>query len=373
MKIVRVISIIAAVLFFGGCSGGTAVDDILEGRQIEYEKAETQKRNALKYPVDLIYEGSNIADDVLRSEYRIDSVLDIEEVAPEISGGKISYLRNGNVRWVSVDLPPNEAWHLVRSFWSDFLEFPLVEENPKLGSMETDWLKLRDGLPRPGALGALFEQFFDQLSDSGERDKFHTRIEASENGGSDVFITHRHVIAQFDREGRFVGYEPRNSDQQLEVEMLRRLMLHLSSEENDEGQAFVDEVRRVEDSPDDYELTAEHILIKKSLDNAWVLVRIALDRGGFYVEDRDLAERVFYISHSGGPESSKIFGESEGGFFDKLFNQTPVVLRELKIGLSENPENAEEIFVTVVDSGDKEELSSQQREIILKLLAENLP
>ena len=62
---------------------------------------------------------------------------------------------------MSVELPPNEAWPLVRSFWTDYLNFPLVKEDPRSGVMETDWLKLREGLSKPGPLGNLFDEFLD--------------------------------------------------------------------------------------------------------------------------------------------------------------------------------------------------------------------
>ena len=100
---------------------------------------------------------------------------------------------------------------------------------------------------------------------------------------------------------------------------------------------------------------------------------LPLDRGGFSVEDRDFIEGVFYIQHSGGPESNKIFGENKGGILDKLFGDKPVVLRNLKLGVHEDSENAEQTIITVADADGKEALTPEQTAIILQLLMENLP
>ena len=99
--------------------------------------------------------------------------------------------------------------------------------------------------------------------------------------------------------------------------MMRRLMLLLADkEEEDLEEGFTEEIQSVEnEANNDYTLREESILIKKSLRDSWLLVRIALDRGGFSVEDRDFIEGVFYIQHSGGPESNKIFGENKGEFW----------------------------------------------------------
>ncbi|WOV90761.1 MAG: hypothetical protein R1F54_09560 [Candidatus Zeuxoniibacter abyssi] len=102
----------------------------------------------------------------------------------------------------------------------------------------------------------MFDEFLDQLRDSGERDKFLTRVELSEEGGADVFISHRHIIAQFDNDGRFTADEPKKSETQLEVEMMRRLMLLLADkEEEDLEEGFTEEIQSVEnEANNDYTL-----------------------------------------------------------------------------------------------------------------------
>ena len=55
---------------------------------------------------DLIAEKISIEDDVSLSEYRIDKVPDIQEIVPDKTGSKVIYRRSGNLRWVSVELPP---------------------------------------------------------------------------------------------------------------------------------------------------------------------------------------------------------------------------------------------------------------------------
>ena len=65
-----------------------------------------------------------------------------------------------------------------------------------------------------------------------------------------MFISHRHIIAQFDNDGRFTGYEPKKSETQLEVEMMRRLMLLLADkEEEDLEEGFTEEYNPLKTKP----------------------------------------------------------------------------------------------------------------------------
>ena len=111
------LSITVGVIFLlGGCQSDSTVQGLLKGREIQYEDAEQQRRNVLKYPPDLIAEKISIEDDVSLSEYRIDKVPDIQEIVPDKNRQQSHLPQKRKLTWVSVELPPNEAWPLVRSF-----------------------------------------------------------------------------------------------------------------------------------------------------------------------------------------------------------------------------------------------------------------
>ena len=359
-----------AAILLAGC-GAAPVQDIIDGRKVDYSRDEYQESRALQYPPDVISAQQDSAR--LLSEYRIQAVPEIsqtDEVAID-DVRKVSYRREGNLRWIDLDLPPDDAWILTKRFW-DSLNFAIVREDADVGTMETDWLDLRQA-PPAGGLGGFLDDFLERVRDSGERDKFIARVEGSENSSS-IFVAHRRSSAKFDREGLFSGFAPLPPDSQLETEMLRRIMIFAAGEPEGEGEyedAFGDEIAAAEEEGDDYELAGTVLYIAKPPAESWLLVRIGLDRGGFTIEDQDHAERAYYIQHSGGPESQQIFGKAETNFFNKLFGEEKPILREIKLTLSEESDGATSVAVEAAD--DEDELTEAQQSVLLELLSVNLP
>ena len=414
-------ALFSALTLLAGCQPA-ALDDLMQGRKIEYQGEKNQRGKRLDHPPDLISdaltrEGGEDADNesgVSLSEYRVGDVPEIEEegaVAPAAESAQPAVLRGaGNLQWLESELSPDDVWAIVRKFWDDRMGFPLEKDEPKLGFMETEWLDLR--ARRGFGFAGYLDDLLERVQDSGQRDKFRTRIDpVDEREGSRIYIAHRHITEVFDLRsqqaggGRFQGLPP---DPHLEAEMLRRMMLYLSGKdlpEEDAGEedAASDEAETVaaadadaeegeageegqegegeeseeggedEDAPEigeDYELRGDSLLIKKPLRDAFLLVRIGLDRGGFTLEDRDVTEAAFYIRHSGGPESDRIFGASEEGFFNKLFVRAEPVVRDIKIQLTTEGEHSAVRAEAADDEGD---LTAKQSEALLRLLAENLP
>ena len=417
-------ALFSALTLLAGCQPA-ALDDLMQGRKIEYQGEKNQRGKRLDHPPDLISdaltrEGGEDADNesgVSLSEYRVGDVPEIEEegtAAPAAESAQPAVLRGaGNLQWLESELSPDDAWAIVRKFWDDRMGFPLEKDEPKLGFMETEWLDLR--ARRGFGFAGYLDDLLERVQDSGQRDKFRTRIDpVDEREGSRIYIAHRHITEVFDLRsqqaggGRFQGLPP---DPHLEAEMLRRMMLYLSGKdlpEEDAGEedAASDEAETVaaadadaeageageageegqegegeeseeggedEDAPEigeDYELRGDSLLIKKPLRDAFLLVRIGLDRGGFTLEDRDVTEAAFYIRHSGGPESDRIFGASEEGFFNKLFVRAEPVVRDIKIQLTTEGEHSAVRAEAADDEGD---LTAKQSEALLRLLAENLP
>lgn len=378
IKLLCVCCVLVAGGLLAGCQTSSTVEDLLEGRKIDYPKEENQEARNLQFPPDLLSDIEPIKDSIALSEYQISQVPDLEavEVAEESQVIAVRYRRNGNVRWVETDLSPEALWSRVRLFWSDVLLFPLEQEKPRLGIMETEWLDLRKRLESPGLLGDFLSGIINNLEDSGVRDKFISRIERNESGGADVFITHRNLSAQFSgRDSLFSGFEAQPSDPALEIEMLRRLMLYLAKEDIESeasgeiSQSIADEEAASESKP--YTHEGETLWIDKSLLESWQYVQIGLERGGFSIEDRDFTESWIIIQHSGGPETDEIFGKVESGFLNKLFGDEKPVLRDIVITFV--PVEDDRTKITLSAPEDEDELTPAQASVILELLAQNLP
>jgi len=375
----RATSVVITILTLtlGGCGGNEPIREIMEGRKVEYERDEYQARKELQYPPDIItatqaeYAGSQ-----LLSEYSIASVPEVGTVADVELGDarQVVYRRDGNLRWVEVDLPVDDTWILAQQFWLD-TGFTPEKEEPQLGVIETAWLDLRQAPLGPGLTGVL-DDVLDRVLDSGERDKFVSNIEAVNDEKSALYISHRHLGAVFKTDGQFEGFKPLPPDPLLEIEMLRRFMLFAAqTPEAQQEDTFVEEVAEAEaEEEKDYILEDDRLLIKKPLDESWLLVRIGLDRGGFTIEDRDNSARIYYIQHSGGPESQQIFSKVEKGFFNQIFAEEQPILRDLKMTLVAGEEEGEDATVVQVESADEgEPLTESQAAVLLELLSVNLP
>ena len=366
---------------FTGCTSDTVVDDLLAGRQVDYKQSPEDTQKLLQYPPDLIASNSNIKGTVSLTQYTIDSIPNLEEKEIAVQNAvNVVYRRDGATRWVQVDLDANNLWPLLRLFWEDELGFAISRDEPDLGIMETDWLDLRRAATDAPGLRAYLDQFIGLVRDSGERDKFVTRLERNDNGGTDVWVSHRRLIAQFDRTGSFSGYESGPHDPALEIEMLKRIMLHLgkSSDEKsdqitlDQTTEINEQIAEVEtrENNDPYEFWEADLIVKKPFLESWQLVQIGLNRGDFTIEDRDYQEGAIYIQHSGGPESEGVFEKSTQSFFNRLFGDKKPVLRTLKLVLK-NEDEVTRVTVEAVE-GDAP-LSESQISFVLDLLHEWLP
>lgn len=372
--------LLSAALLLSGCFHESvqtpSVEQIFDGRKTDYEKDEFQTGRELKYPPNLIDSlGAEQTDSQLLSEYRIQAVPDIgvPEEVELAEARKVQYRRKGNVRWIDLDLPPGRTMNLLRTFM-ERLNFAVAKEDAKIGTIETEWLDLRRG-PDSIGLGAEFlDKFLNRVRDSGKRDKFVARVEPRGEGetkNSSVFIAHRHVSAQFDREGKFTGFAPLPSDSELESEILRRIMIFASqTPEAKTETAFAEEIAE-EEKNEDYQLEESRLIIRKPFSESWVLARIGLDRGGFTIEDQDYIERAYYIRHSGGPESSQIFGKTNTSFFNKIFGDDEPVSRDIKLSLAEEGETT--VVTAAAAEKDDDPLTPKQISVLLELLSVNLP
>lgn len=223
--------------------------------------------------------------------------------------------RVGAQRWLVVPANNTDAlWPKLADFWKS-LGFIVVEDNPLVGVMETDWAENRAKLrqdPIQNALGKVLGSFVS----TGERDKFRLRVERTAQPGKlEVYISHRRMeeVAKSTVFADGTIWVPRPADMQLEGEMLQRLMVHLGVAEAAAEQA-VAQSRTA--APELASLTEQggqqSLLVQQPLDRAWRQVGLALDRIGVVVEDRDRARNLYSVRHLAAEEAKK------EGFWSRL-------------------------------------------------------
>jgi outer membrane protein assembly factor BamC len=234
-------------------------------------------------------------------------------VLPKVD--KVRVERSGNQRWLVVAATPEQLWDTVKDFWQE-TGFIIKLERPEAGLMETDWAedraKIGDDFIR-NTVGKLL----DSLYSTGERDKFRTRFEPGvEPGTTDIFISHRGMEEVYTSSSKDdTRWQPRPPNAELEVEMLRRLMVRMGTDEK-RAEVLVAsakaEPRAKLAKSDDGAGTLE---VYERFDRAWRRVGLALDRVGFTVEDRDRSRGIYFVRYVD-PEADN--SKKDDGWVSKL-------------------------------------------------------
>jgi len=222
----------------------------------------------------------------------------------------------GGQRWLVVDQPAEKLWPLVKEFWQE-TGMTLVTDQAQLGIMETDWAENRAKLPQD-FMRRTFGKIIGAVFSSNMLDKYRTRLERNAAGGTDIYISQRGLEEVYtDASKEKLAWQPRATDPEMEVEMLRRLMIKLGAPSQQADQQAAVAPRRTSrlDTRDGQPV----VFVSEGFDRAWRRVGLTLDRTGFTVEDRDRSQGVYFVRYV---EPRKP-GEEEPGFFARMFSGTP--------------------------------------------------
>ncbi len=257
-------------------------------------------------------------------------------VLPGVKGARIE--RGGSQRWLVVDQPPERVWPVVRNFWHES-GFTVQSESPDTGIIETEWAENRAKLPLDFIRRTL-GRVLDSVYSTGERDKFRTRLEPA-GAGTEIYISHRGMVEVYTSEAKDTTvWQPRPSDPDLEAEFLRRLMLKFADTDTQQVagvETSASERARLIDSD-----AAQVLEVNEGFDRAWRRVGLALDRGGFTVEDRDRAEGMYFVRY--------IDPEVEGG----RVAQKPGILTRLFGGSKSRADASQQFRVRVEERGSEQ-------------------
>ena len=231
-------------------------------------------------------------------------------VLPVIDG--IQVRRDGNQRWLEIDAPAEEVWYQVLEFWRDS-GLLLVEQDPAIGIMKTDWLEDRADIKQE-VITESHRKTLDSLYSAGTRDQFRVRLESDEHAGvTNLFLTHRGMEEKLRGETTF--WVSRPPDPELEAEMLYRLMVFMGVDDARATHQLVQEESRQARSQLIKGEERVELLIHEPFVRAWRLTGVALDRVGFAVEDRNRSEGIYFVRYDD-PDKEM----DEQGWFSKLFS-----------------------------------------------------
>jgi len=300
-----------------GLSACSTVDDVLPDKAVEY-KRETQAEKNLEIPPDLtsdrindrmsvpdIYAGEStsytefVTDRKLRDAGSGGRAAVGGSVLPAIEDVEVR--RDGDVRWLKVAAPVEDVWPRVIDFWQEN-GILMEEENPTVGIMRTSWLENRAEI-RDDFITNTLRKALDSLYEAGTRDQYRVRLERTDNDATEIYLTHFGMEEQViqDAEGG-VGntiWVPRERDPDLEIEMMRRMMVFLGAAD-ERAKAQLRAGGRIKQSRSQMMKTRDgtQLLVDESFSRAWRLIGLALDRVGFAVEDRDRSAGLYYVRYN---------------------------------------------------------------------------
>ena len=331
---------LALLATLGVQAGCSSLDSGLSGDSIDYRSTVT-KTKPLEVPPDLSQlaresryqpQGGVISASSAGTAAPGAVATATPTVALSTSGG-MRVERQGQQRWLVVPTAPEQLWPQVRAFWEQ-RGFSLVVDDAKSGLLETNWAENRAKLPND-IIRNTIGKVFGNAWDTGERDQFRTRVERTASG-SEVYIAHRGVEEVYNTERKEgTTWRARASDPQLEAEMLTRLMVSLGVKD--------EPARTLVASAPEVPVRARAVAggtaieVDDPVDRAWRRVGLALDRGGFTVEDRDRTLGVYYVRYV----DPKNAGKEEPGFWARLMGDTT------------NPQAAIRYRIAVKGTGDK--------------------
>lgn len=305
--------------------GLVACKSITSSDTVDYKSAGTVRGPNLSYPPDLITAQADrryIIQDgsATMSEYNAavkKSVQTRKNVMTGIPGMRIA--RDGERRWLVVDKPAPELYPQIKDFWQEN-GFLMVIDSPSTGIMETDWAENRANITQDfirSAIGGVL----DSLYDTGERDKYKTRLEVSKPGETEIYITQRGAVEKCttDSTGACIStiWTARPNDPELEAVFLVRLMERLGmTQEQAKAQVALPlgpktpKAKLVQEG-----VNTAYIEMAAGFDRAWRDTGLALDRSNFTVEDRNRANGIYYVRYV----NPKDLGDTKG-FFTNLFS-----------------------------------------------------
>ncbi len=294
------------------------------GKEESVEYKSTVRGDSLSVPPDLTQvhadahyrapEGTARFSDYAAQQDQASTMTDADRVLPQTEG--IQVMRDGDLRWLVVDRPAEDIYSEIIEFWGDN-GFTIRTQDPRTGVIQTDWAENRAKIPEGWirkALGAIIDQVFD----SGERERFRTRLERVD-GKTEVYVSHQHMVETPTTDGAAFKWVHDKEDPGLNAAMLARMMVYLGTDVD----RAKDLVEQAEQDPSRTNIvqaddTQALLRLNEPFDRAWRRVGVAIDSAGFSVEDRDRSAGDYYIRYLDTDTGEKI---EQQNFFGRLFRR----------------------------------------------------
>jgi len=296
------------------------------------------------------------------SEFELPAIFSGELKDPE-SRKKVPVLANveslklegfADFYWLSMAAPVDELYQLVTEFWA-YEGFTLTLDEPVIGIMETEWVFKEEGAQKEDQ--GFFDRLFSSKDLSASQDQFRTRI--SRDGaeqGVRIYISHRGTEFIFKLKKRQTEdiknskWNLSQSNTELEVEMLSRLMIYLGLQraqiDQQLGNAKLFASRASFHT--DYEEDESYLLVQEGYSRAWYRTLHQLERLNFEVVK---ARYKSGLSNEGVilVNTNVEIEVEEKAFFSFFSSKTKTVKKQVALVLSEETHETTRISIETAD------------------------
>ena len=337
-----------------GCSWipGFGDDEMFRDRGDDYRRANIEK--PLTIPEHLnasqiedTYDIPEISDNAsLSGEFEIPRP---DPLGNEVLVDAVRINKLGNDQWILIDGSPGEVWPRLRAFLSRN-NLAVARADAVNGMIETGWLQ-------PVGENALSE-------------RFRLRVEQ----GVQRQTTEVHVLHADARAGE--SWPESSSNGERESIMVQSLAQYLA-----DSQVAVASVSMLAQqamgssgkvSLEEDEQRKPYILLELPFVRAWASVGLAIQKGGFTIDDMNRSESIYYMRVD---ETAEDEDEDEPGFFAGLFFGDDEEESDNKSGtlyiIRIESQQTEEVHISVEPS-EGNSVSGEQATYILKRIKKNL-
>lgn len=314
-------------ILLASCTG--SMEDLIPSEQVDYKS--TVRGDPLSLPPDLSKQAiaqpkyTNNASVASANAYN-DQVKAAEQarkngnqVLPQNDDYQV--MRNGTDRWLLVNKPPKQVYDELIGFWNEE-GFTIKEDNPTAGIIQTDWAENRAKIPG-NFLRRVVGSLVDVVSDSGERERFVSRLERNGNKTEVHFSHERMVETATDRDGVTFKWLPAKEDPGLNAVMLSRYMQYAGIEKQKAEQAVAKGTQEAStatsQSPTSQtiEVHGSQLVAHTDFEQSWTKVGQALRDAGFTIDDQDKQSGVYTVRYLDTDNGVK---REEGNVFTRLIN-----------------------------------------------------
>jgi len=250
--------------------------------------------------------------------------------------------RAGAERWLVINGSATQAYSMVKTFLAEN-SYELSEENPTLGTLETQWVTSHPRVEDDGILRNLLNNLLSSDNSSSLRDRYRFRIDSGRVAGTaEVFVTHM-GLEEVQVSMESFKWQPRAPEPNKEADMLKRLLVKFGLDATKAAEAIANstpEAKSASKQGADAAASssaaknaatvqaradgAPVLNVQDSFDRAWRRIGIAIDKAGLITQDQNRDQGVFFVQYSAekmkGPDAFNPESKGISGFFDSITN-----------------------------------------------------